>query len=86
MIATPRSKLTVSEYAEECGVTQHTVLAWINRGELQAVNMARKLGGRPSWRISRDAIDRFEATRSAMPRPATTKTRRHKSPGVIEFF
>jgi transposase len=86
MIWTHRFKCTVPEYAKECGVTQHTVLGWINRGELQAVNMARKLGGRPSWRISREAIDRFEAARSVTPRPATTPARRRKSPDVIQFY
>lgn len=86
MIAHPRAKTTVPAYAEECGVTQATVLLWIRNGELQAVNVARKPGGRPSWRISREAIERFEAGRTATPRPVATKTRRRKSPEVIEFY
>jgi predicted site-specific integrase-resolvase len=86
MIATNRSKLKVPQYAEESGVTQNTVLAWIRSGELQAINVARKPGGRPSWRISREAIERFEAARAATPTPVTTRTRRRKSPEVIEFY
>ena len=33
MIATARTKMTVPQYALECGVSQHTVLTWIDRGE-----------------------------------------------------
>jgi hypothetical protein len=86
MIASARAKVTVPEYADECGVSQHTVLGWIDRGELVATNMARKLGGRPSWRISREAIERFEAARSAQPRQTVTRTRRRKPQGVVEFY
>ncbi|RIK74725.1 MAG: hypothetical protein DCC68_22510 [Planctomycetota bacterium] len=86
MIATNRAKLKVPEYADECGVSQHTVLDWIRTGELAAFNVARKPGGRPSWRISREAIEQFEAARAATPRLPATRTRRRKSPDVIEFF
>lgn len=86
MIANARAKSTVPQLADEYGVTQHTVLGWIRSGELAAVNVARKSGGRPQWRISREAIERFEAGRTATPKPAATKTRRQKSPEVIEFF
>ncbi len=86
MIATARKKATVPQYAEECSVTQHSVLGWISSGELAAINVARKPGGRPSWRISREAIEAFERARSATPRPTPSRTRRPKPPGVIEFF
>jgi transposase len=81
-----RSYTTVPQFAEELGVSQHSILLWISRGELAAVDVSRKRGGRPSWRISREAIERFEAARSAQPRPTPTRTRRRRDPAVTEFY
>ncbi len=81
-----RTYTTVPEVANSYVVSQHSVLAWIARGELAAVNVARKPGGRPSWRISREAVEQFERARAAKPRSPVTRTRRRKSPEVIEFF
>ncbi len=81
-----RAFTTVPEIAVSYGVSQHSVLGWIAHGELAAISVARRAGGRPSWRISREAVERFEAARAATPKLSTTKTRRTKSPDVIEFF
>jgi excisionase family DNA binding protein len=81
-----RAFTTVPEIAASFGVSQHSVLGWIARGELAAINVARRTGRRPSWRISREALERFEAVRAATPRPAVPRTRRTKSPVLIEFF
>ncbi len=41
------------------------VLAWIRTGELHAVNVAARAGGRPRWRISVEALERFDEARSS---------------------
>lgn len=86
MTTANRTYSKVPHLADDYAVSQHTVLNWIARGELEAVNVARKPGGRPSWRISREALARFEAARAATPRQAPTRTRRQKPADVIEFF
>ncbi len=80
------STLTPPEYAKQRRINPDKVLHWIASGELRAINVATKLGGRPRWRISAEAIEAFELRRSAVaPAKATRRTRR-TSPDVIEFF
>ncbi len=87
MKATPRKATTPPKYAEELGVNADKVLAWIRSGELCAIDVSAKRGGRPRWRITPEAITEFEARRSAMvPAKTTTRRRRRTSPDVIEFF
>ena len=40
------STLTVRDLCERYGVSEHTVLGWIRSGELRAVNVGRKPGGK----------------------------------------
>jgi excisionase family DNA binding protein len=76
--------LTVAEYAERKAVSQHTVLGWIQSGELRAINVARRQGSRPHWRISTEAVERFELSRTASsPLPRTH--RRKQSEKIIQF-
>jgi transposase len=76
---------TPPKVAKRYGVSEDKVLGWINRGELRAINVAARLGGRPRWRIPEDAIVEFEAARSAQPSVRTTR-RRRKQEHVIQFF
>ena len=72
-----------AEVAERLGVDVKTVLRWIANGELEALNVARNVnGGRPSWRITEQAIERFTNHRSSLrvepghePRPRRPKCR-----------
>ena len=78
--------LTVREVAERYGVGEHTVLGWIRTtGELKAVDVSRRLGGRPRWRITPEAIETFELLRTPTPPPPRTR-RRRRQPEVIEFY
>ena len=78
---------TVNQIVERFSVSEHTVLRWIRVGELRAVNVARTPGGRPTWRISPEELERFEAARSSQPPAPPTKQRRKRSTGdVKEFF
>ena len=61
------------------------ILAWINRGELLAVNLAASTSGRPRWRIAPDDLQAF-LNRRASQSPKPTRRRRIKPAGVVEFF
>ena len=73
--------------ARRYGVSPDKVLAWIRAGELEAVNIATRQGGRPRYVVSPEALAAFEARRSAATPPTTTRTpRRRRVEEVIEFF
>jgi excisionase family DNA binding protein len=80
------STLSVRDVCDRYGVGQHTVLGWIVRGELRAINVGRRLGSRkPRWRITREALEMFEQLRT--PTPPAPRIRRRKQPvGVMEFI
>jgi hypothetical protein len=67
---------TVHDLHLKYGVSEHTVLGWINRGLLRAINVAGADSGNPRWRISEDALADFERVRSSTPQPSTTPRRR----------
>jgi hypothetical protein len=52
---------------------------------LKAINVSRRTGGRPKWRIKLEALEAFEQSRT--PTPPTPKARRKNRPAdVIEFY
>jgi hypothetical protein len=57
------------------GVTPEKVIDLIRAGELDAVNLASRGSSRPRFRISPEAIQRFEHCRSIAPRPAAAPRR-----------
>lgn len=77
-------------YAESRGLGLRKVLAWIEAGELRAVNMAASRSGRPRWRISPESIEAFEASRTNPAVKTTPSKRRRGKPttdsAVIEFY
>lgn len=75
----------IKDICERFAVGDHTVLAWIRRGELKAINVSRKLGGRPKWRITAQSLEAFETLRT--PTPPPPRGRRRKRPAdVVEFY
>jgi hypothetical protein len=80
------SWLTPPDIGKRLRVKAGKVLAWIRCGELVAVNLAERRGGRPRWRVSSAALDDFLAARSC--RPAATPVRRRRKQPVepIQFF
>lgn len=77
---------TVKDLCVRYSVTVHTVLGWIARGELRALNVGRQLGTmKPRWRITQEALDAFELARTPIPPPPTAQ-RRKRQAGVIEFY
>ena len=78
--------LTVKELCERYGVGEHTVLSWIRSGELRAINVGRRPGSRkPRWRVTAEAIEAFELTRTHNPPPPRTR-RRKRQAEVIQFY
>lgn len=80
---------TPPELAERWGVSPAKILAFIRCGELEAVNLAMRPGGRPRWGVSGEAVAAFERRRSSA---ANKSLRQHRPPrapqptGVIPFF
>lgn len=66
---------TVNEVRELLKVKPHTILGWINVGELEAVNIGQGKK-QPRYRISQEALDKFLASRTKAKPPV--KSRRRK--------
>jgi excisionase family DNA binding protein len=77
--------LTVAEVAEQLAVGQPTVIKWIKSGELVAVNVARRVGRKPRWRISAQALNDFLLCRQPIPPPPKAR-RRKRDADVIQFY
>ena len=80
------STFSVRDLRERYAVSEHTVLGWIARGELRAVNVGRRPGAKkPRWRITQEALEAFELART--PTPLQPRVRRKKWPAdVVEFY
>lgn len=77
---------TVRDLEQRYGVREHTILAWIKRGDLKALNVGVALGKqKPRYRITQAALDAFEALRAVTP-PAPRTHRRKRSTDVLEFI
>jgi hypothetical protein len=86
----PDCAITPAAFARRLGVGIHKVLAWIERGELGAINVASDPSAlkRPKrWKILPEHVAKFEALRSANSR--TSLPRRHrkkKSPEFVKYY
>jgi hypothetical protein len=57
--------MTPKEIASRFKVATKTVIAWINLGDLKAINTSRSLASKkPRWRVSQEALEAFEKTQS----------------------
>jgi hypothetical protein len=75
---------TVADVAAKYRVSPDKVRAWINRGELAAVNVASARCGRPQLRVTPEALANFARARAAAePRPAP---RRRRRAAEIDYF
>jgi excisionase family DNA binding protein len=75
--------LTPPELAERLKVHPEKIRRWIERGELAAVNVADRIGGRPRWRITAEALEDF-LRRRATPGPGPRIRRRRRQEKVPE--
>lgn len=76
---------TPRQYADKWRVDPETVLRWIKRGELVAVDVSAGNRKKPRWRISQEAAAAFEARRSSRPTPKPARVRRNL-PVVKQFI
>lgn len=78
---------TPNELAERYGVKPSKVIAWIQAGELKAINTATRHGLKPRYKCSPQAIELFEAGR-AVVKPPVAVPRRQRRPvaGIIDHF
>ena len=72
--------------AQQFGVKPDKVIGWIRSGELKAVDLSTRRGGRPRYRIPPAELERFLAARAVTPPPKQTRRRRATPAGVREFF
>ena len=68
--------LTPPQFAERLGVAVDKIYAWIQTGQLRALNVAQRANGRPRYRIPPDAIAEFEESRSTKPLIPNQRRRR----------
>lgn len=78
----PERALTVRDLCERFHVGEHTALAWIRSGELAAVDVSRKRGGRPRWRAT-CRTRRHPATRRTSPGGCRSAQSRGFANGVL---
>lgn len=80
---------SVKQICELYEVNEHTVLAWIHSGELEAINVGVEPGKKkPRWRILHEARLKFERKRTkATPTAPVASTPKKKKPeGYVEYF
>jgi len=84
----PEPFKTVRQLATELGVDPNKVLTWIHTGELRAIDVSERRGGRPRWRIPLEAWADFQRARSntALPSPRQKTRKTRKTEEVIEFY
>ena len=80
--------LTPTDVATQLGLAKpDAVFLWIRSGEITAINVATKPGGRPTWRISSADLQFFLEARRAKPAaPVTRRQPKRKLEGVTTYF
>lgn len=83
--ATKETRLTPSQFAKRHGVGVHKVLAWIASGELVAVDVSQRRGGRPRWSILQEHVEDFERRRQVSP-VVTPRRKKRENLNVVKYF
>jgi excisionase family DNA binding protein len=82
---TPPRGYTPRELARLLRVSPDRVRAWIQSGELGAVNTATHRCGRPRWVILPSHLAAWEERHQAAP-PPRPAPRRRRPPTVVDFY
>lgn len=86
-LAPSRRKISPPELAAMWGIGVGKILDWIHRGELRAIDVSSKQGGRPRYLIDLADVAAFETARSVQPpMPSARRNRRRRDQRVTEFF
>lgn len=80
--------LTLAQVCSELGVNKTELASgWIKAGLLRAANVGRAGGTRPTYRIRREDLDAFIASRTAIPAAKSERrSRRRKLAYVTRYF
>jgi len=79
--------LTPPEVAGLWRIRHGKVLTWIRSGELRAINVTTKPGGRPKYRIDPDGLKAFADRRAAVASPRIPRRRKRvQAQSEEEFF
>lgn len=82
-----KATFTIAQLCERWNCSHSSVLALINRGELQAIDISTNPATRSRYVVSAEALEAFETKRTTRP-PEPGRKRRVSAPvgGVVEFF
>jgi hypothetical protein len=80
-----RTKITPPELAARWGIDAHKILSWVRSGELRAIDVSTRRGGKPRYLIDQADIAVFEQRRTVQP-PAPIPRRRRKASNIVEYF
>jgi hypothetical protein len=86
MQVAPRTKISPPELARRWGLDAHKILGWIRNGELRAIDVSSRQGGRPRYLIDMCDIRIFELHRAVGGPVQAPRRRRTKQSDLIEFF
>jgi excisionase family DNA binding protein len=77
-----------ADVAKRYGVSPLKVRKWIEHGELRAINVVGRLGGRkPRWRVPVEALAEFEKRRSSKVAVTDVPARfRRTEAAITQFF
>jgi hypothetical protein len=76
---------TPNELARVLRVSPDRVRAWIQAGDLGAINTARRRCGRPRYVVLPHHLAEFARRRAAAP-PQPPPRRRRRQPDVIDYY
>lgn len=78
--------LTPKQIAAEMHVGYIKVLRWILAGELAALDVSTKRGGRKRYKVRRADLEAFLSVRNTRPRPVTTRRQSSALPDVPNYY
>ena len=82
-----RTKLSTTQIAKQWGVSSGQVLYWIHTGQLKAIDITKKLGGRPRYRVDVKELAVFETSRATQPAPKIPRRRKWRyDEGVTQYY
>jgi hypothetical protein len=81
-----KAKLTPRQVGETLQVDPAKVLGWIHAGELVAIDVSQRAGGRPRYRIDPADLAAFEQRRRVPAQRLGPRRRRKKDASITEYF
>ncbi|HEY2411589.1 MAG TPA: helix-turn-helix domain-containing protein [Pirellulaceae bacterium] len=84
--AKPERWLSPPAIASLLGCKAEKVISFIKNGEISAVNIASNLLGRPRYRISPEAFEKFLQRRSCMPETKPVRRPRRNGNYTPKYF